>query len=69
MSAVNSAYSATPQNARAGFWADKARVRKVLMFGGVGIFLAIAAFFYLYSGRYVSSDESYDHANKLMVST
>jgi membrane fusion protein (multidrug efflux system) len=73
MSAVNSAYSAAPpgnkEDARTGFWADKARVRRVLMFGGVGIFLAIAAFFYLYGGRYVSSDDSYVHANKLMVST
>jgi membrane fusion protein (multidrug efflux system) len=71
MSAVNSAYSAAPQaqTGKTGFWSDKARVRKVLMFGGVGIFLAICAFFYLYSGRYVSSDDSYVHANKLMVST
>jgi membrane fusion protein (multidrug efflux system) len=69
MSAVNSAYTATAPSSRTGFWSDKARVRRVLMFGGVGIFLAIAAFFYLYSGRYVSSDDSYVHANKLMVST
>ncbi len=69
MSAVN-AYSAAPrQGALGGLWADKARLRRVLMFGGVGIFLAVAAFFYLSSGRYVSSDDSYVHANKLMVST
>ena len=37
--------------------------------GGVGIFLAIAGAFYLMGGRYVGSDDSYVHANKLMVST
>ena len=50
-------------------WADKARVRRVLMIWGVGIFLVIAASVYLTGGRYVTSDNSYVHANKLMVST
>jgi membrane fusion protein, multidrug efflux system len=65
-----SAYQAAPnQNWAGSLWADKARLRKVLMFGGVGLFLAIAGAFYLWGGRYVSSDDSYVHANKLMVST
>ena len=69
MSSVN-AYQAAPRQNWAGvLWADKARLRRVLMFWGVGIFLAIAAAFYLVGGRYVTSDDSYVHANKLMVST
>jgi membrane fusion protein, multidrug efflux system len=72
MSAVNSsvsAYQAAGQSRAAGLWADKARLRRVLMIWGVAIFLAVAAAMYLMSGRYVSSDDSYVHANKLMVST
>ena len=72
MSAVNdtiSAYSAPKQNWAGAIWADKARMRRVLMIWGVGIFLAIAAVFYLMSGRYISADDAYVHANKLMVST
>ncbi|HEX4178037.1 MAG TPA: HlyD family secretion protein [Rhizomicrobium sp.] len=64
-----SAYQAADKPGRASLWSDKARLRKVLMFGGVGVFLAIAGAFYLASGRYVTSDDSYVHANKLMVST
>ena len=65
-----SAYQAAPKRGWAGsLWADKARLRKILMYGGVGAFLAIAGAFYLLSGRYVTSDDSYVHANKLMVST
>jgi len=73
MSAVSrtaSAYQAAPRQSWSGaLWADKARLRKILMFGGVGIFLAIAGVAYLMGGRYVTSDDSYVHANKLMVST
>jgi membrane fusion protein, multidrug efflux system len=72
MSAVNdtvSAYRAPKQGWAGALWADKARLRRILMIWGVGIFLAIAACFYLMSGRYVGSDDSYIHANKLMVST
>jgi membrane fusion protein (multidrug efflux system) len=64
-----SAYSAPRQSWTAALWADKARLRKLLMFGGVGIFLLIAAVFYLMGGRYMASDNSYIRANKLMVST
>jgi len=63
-----SAYSA-PQSRTGGLWADKARLRKFLMFSGVGAFFAIAAVFYLMGGRYMASDNSYIRANKLMVST
>ncbi len=73
MSAVSrtaSAYQAAPRQSWSGaLWADKARLRKILMFGGVGLFLAIAGAVYLMGGRYVTSDDSYVHANKLMVST
>ncbi len=73
MSAVSrtaSAYQAAPRQSWSGaLWADKARLRKILMFGGVGIFLAIAGAVYLMGGRYVASDDFYVHANKLMVST
>ncbi len=48
---------------------DKTRLRRVLMIGGVLVVLAASAFFYLSGGRYISSDDSYIHANKLMVST
>ena len=72
MSAVDnsvSAYQGAQQGWLGALWADKARLRRMLMFWGVGIFLAIAGVVYLMGGRYVSSDDSYVHANKLMVST
>ncbi len=62
-----SAYSAAGQSRTGSF--DKARLRKILMIGGVGLILAVAATVYLMGGRYVGSDDSYIHANKLMVST
>ena len=63
-----SAYAAASKD-KTGLWADKARLRRVLMFGGVGLVLAVAAALYLMGGRYVTADDSYVHANKLMVST
>jgi membrane fusion protein (multidrug efflux system) len=69
MSAVNPTFEGARPGASTSLWADKARLRRVLMFGGVGAFLAVAAAFYLTSGRYVSQEDSYVHANKLMVST
>jgi len=70
VSRTASAYQAAPRQSWSGaLWADKARLRKILMFGGVGVFLAIAGVVYLMGGRYVTSDDSYVHANKLMVST
>ena len=72
MSALNnsaSAYMGARQSWTGALWADKARLRRVLMIWGVGIFLAIAAAVYLWGGRYVTQEDSYVHANKLMVST
>ena len=73
MSAVSrtaTAYQAAPRRGWAGaLWADKTLLRRVLMFGGVSVFLAIAGIVYLMGGRYIGSDNSYVHANKLMVST
>ena len=72
MSAVDDSVAAYPDRKQgwlAALWADKARLRRILMYWGVGIFLAIAGVFYLMGGRYVVSDDSYVHANKLMVST
>jgi membrane fusion protein (multidrug efflux system) len=72
MSAVDntvSTYRAPKQGWAGALWADKARMRRVLMIWGVAIFLGLAAAFYLVGGRYVSADDSYVHANKLMVST
>lgn len=69
MSAANDSAAAIPgaRAPSAGF--DRARLRRILMVGGVAVFLAAAAVFYLMGGRYVVSDDSYVHANKLMVST
>jgi membrane fusion protein (multidrug efflux system) len=70
-SSTVSAYQPAPP--RQGFFAamvaDKARLRRFLMIWGVLLVLAVSAFFYLIGGRYVGSDDSYVHANKLMVST
>ncbi|HWC62055.1 MAG TPA: HlyD family secretion protein [Rhizomicrobium sp.] len=48
---------------------DRAFLRRVLMLSGVILVAAASAYFYLTGGRYVSSDDSYVHGNKLMVST
>ena len=72
MSAVNnsaSAYVPSRQSWAGALWSDKARLRRVLMYWGVGMFLGIAGGVYLYGGRYVTQEDSYVHANKLMVST
>ncbi len=50
-------------------WSDKARLRRILMYWGVGAVALIAATLYLTGGRYVSTDDSYVRAAKLMVST
>src|SRR5690349_13771337 len=72
MSAVDdsvAAYQDRKQGWLASLWADKARLRRILMVWGVSVFVAIAGVLYLMGGRYVTSDDSYVHANKLMVST
>lgn len=50
-------------------WADKARLRRVLMIAGVGGVIVIALGMYLTGGRYVGTDDSYVRAQKLMVTT
>lgn len=48
---------------------DKAFLRKVLMIGGVVIVAAVSLIMYLTGGRYVSTDDAYVQAAKLMVTT
>src|SRR6202158_2779165 len=50
-------------------WADKARLRRIGMIWGLGALALVGLVFWLTTGRYVSSDDSYVHAAKLMVST
>jgi membrane fusion protein, multidrug efflux system len=61
-----SAFDATAKT-RPGI--SKARLRQVLMVGGVLAVLGVSAYVYLTGGRYIGSDDSYIHSNKLMVST
>lgn len=49
--------------------ADRALLRRVLMIGGVAIVAAVALVMWLVGGRYVSTDDAYVQAGKLMVST
>lgn len=49
--------------------ADRGLLRRVLMIGGVAIVAAIALVTYLMGGRYISNDDAYVQAAKLMVST
>jgi membrane fusion protein (multidrug efflux system) len=62
-----------PNSAVTGFLgrlrADRATLRRVLMFGGVALVAVAALAFWLMGGRYVSTDDSYVQAPKLMVST
>jgi membrane fusion protein, multidrug efflux system len=53
----------------ASLWADKARLRRIGMIWGISLIAALSLFFYLTGGRYISSDDAYIHAAKLMVST
>jgi membrane fusion protein (multidrug efflux system) len=48
---------------------DTGLLRKILMIGGVALVVAGALTFWLMSGRYISSDDSYVQAATLMVST
>ena len=65
MSAV--AYDNTRVAAKQGL--NKARLRRVLMIGGVLVVACVSAWFYLTGGRYITSDDAYVRSNKLMVST
>src|SRR5690348_6053055 len=73
-SAVGSEYaSAGRASAQPGFIArlreDRAALRRVLMIGGVVLVAIVSLAFYLMGGRYVSTDDAYVQAAKLMVST
>ena len=50
-------------------WADKARFRRIAMLWGVAAVSAIVLVVWLTGGRYVSNDDAYVKADKLMVST
>src|SRR6202012_5950012 len=69
MSSASDTVSAYAETKPAKGGMTKATLRKILMYGGVGAFLVIAGGFYLAGGRYIGADDSYVHANKLMVST
>ncbi|MCS0496171.1 HlyD family secretion protein [Ancylobacter sp. MQZ15Z-1] len=47
----------------------KRRLRSVLMLGGIAVVAIGAGYFWLTGGRYVSTDDAYVRAAKLMVST
>ena len=81
MSAIQSDTGSTPYTAlqrgplaRTGEFiarlrADRALLRRVLMIGGVAIVATVALVMWLFGGRYVSTDDAYVQAAKLMVST
>src|SRR5215468_8311324 len=50
-------------------WADKARLRRVAMVWGVAAVAAVSAFLWLTGDRYISNEDAYVRAAKLMVST
>jgi len=58
-----------PRRGLRGLWEDKARLRRVLMIGGVAIVAVISLAFYLMGARYVTTDDAYVKAAQLMVST
>ena len=60
---------AKTRGALGALWADKARLRRVAMIGGVSLVALIAATVYLTGGRYVGTDDAYVRSAKLMVST
>jgi membrane fusion protein (multidrug efflux system) len=49
--------------------ADRGLLRRVLMIGGIAIVAVVSLALWLMGGRYVSTDDSYIQAAKLMVST
>ena len=69
MSAVSSGYVPSRSNDEARAENRRKLLRRVLMIGGVLVVTIISGVVYLTGGRYVGSDDSYVHANKLMVST
>jgi membrane fusion protein (multidrug efflux system) len=72
--AIGSEYApATRAPAQPGFIArlreDRAALRRALMFGGIALVAIASLAFWLMGGRYVSTDDAYVQAAKLMVST
>jgi membrane fusion protein (multidrug efflux system) len=73
--AIRSEYAPAGRHgaARPGFIArlreDRAALRRVLMIGGVMLVALVSLAFWLVGGRYVSTDDAYVQAAKLMVST
>ncbi len=61
--------AAQPRGGLKALWEDKARLRKVLMIGGILIVAVVSLTAYLTGGRYVSTDDTYVKAAQLMVST
>jgi len=57
------------RGAAAALWADKSRLRRLLMIWGVAAVVVVSGTLWLTGGRYVSTDDAYVHAAKLMVST
>jgi membrane fusion protein (multidrug efflux system) len=62
-------YGARLRGAAAELWADKSRLRRLAMIWGVAVVAAVSGTLWLTGGRYVSTDDAYVHAAKLMVST
>jgi membrane fusion protein (multidrug efflux system) len=59
----------TTAAAKAPWWKRRRVLRPVLMVGGLVVVLLGAGYAYLGGGRYVSTDDAYVHAAKLLVST
>jgi len=51
------------------WWTSRRVLRPVLMVGGLVVVLLVAGYMWLTGGRYVSTDDAYVRAAKLMVST
>ncbi len=62
-------YGARLRGIASGLWADKARLRRMAMIWGVAVVATVALALWLTGGRYVSTDDAYVQAAKLMVST
>lgn len=71
--ATQSQYSPTGGSVSSGLIAklreDRATLRRFLMIGGVILVASVSLAFWLLGGRYVSTDDAYVQAAKLMVST
>jgi len=67
--APSGGFAARLRGLGAELWADKARLRRLAMIWGVAAVAAVAGALWLTGGRFVSTDDAYVHAAKLMVST